>query len=246
MESLFETVKVSYFNRLADIAAESRQNDEAKNEARLSILAHLQRLHDDSGDSYIRECYTIAALRGIAVNGGSEFAPFVRRIAHDNTFLTRDVAIRALAKVGDSSDIPLLLQYAGESYKHEARIAAEAALYLTDDVLATAQQLVDSNSDENVKLALSRLSTSAPEKATEICLQLLSNKRDAIRKIAIVYLVFLLEDDELERTLEAQLLEGSYYNARCWLDRVLYAPEPIRSAFREELMSEVTIPASRP
>ena len=59
------------------------------------------------------------------------------------------------------------------------------------------------------------------------------------RTKAVSYLAGICSNQELEAVLDAYIRKGAYfYNVVCWLDRYLFAPEPLRSLYREKLMAE--------
>lgn len=238
LETRFERIRQASFARIAD--------EKARGEAeRQKLLDELNTAYAGASDNYIRSIFTKVALEGIAKNGGSEFAPIVRTIVQENDLMTKDAAIKALAVVGDGSDVLMLLDYASKWYRDGASIAAKAALRLTDNLPETARQLIGFGRDEPIKLSLGALAESYPNEAIVECKKLLSHENGTIRKIAVAYLSYLLNATQLANILDALILEKHYYyNVICWIDRLLYAPEPICANYRNELYAECDMASS--
>jgi hypothetical protein len=74
---------------------------------------------------------------------------------------------------------------------------------------------------------------------------LLGHARDGVRLAATALLVHELNRGDLEEAMrQYRARKTFFYDVGCWLDRVLYAPEPLGSAFRRLLLVRLGPPAA--
>jgi len=175
-----------------------------------------------------------AGLEGLARHGERPDAVIAR------TYLTtsRDPDIQAAAakvlrRFGSAEDLAILQPIFMDGYGDHRVVAAEAAL-------AHAQQratalMLNSDSPALVAIALRSLERADLSEIQDMVIGLLRHSNNSIRVKAISYLVERLSPTQLEAVLDGYLEPPYYYNVVCWLDRVLYAPSPLRELFLTEL-----------
>lgn len=97
--------------------------------------------------------------------------------------------------------------------------------------------VLDATEDASVmKVALRALRAFAPD--DERVESLLGFKDDSIRLAALAWVVERYNAARLETILTAYFERGFYYyNVVCWLDRVLYAPPPLRQFYKQRLLA---------
>jgi hypothetical protein len=65
---------------------------------------------------------------------------------------------------------------------------------------------------------------------------LLNHQSEAVRVAAVRQLDILMSPAQLDEVLVDYMSQGTYfYNVVSWLDRLLFAPEPLRQRFRDQL-----------
>jgi hypothetical protein len=176
-------------------------------------------------EKYHLPLFAAAALHGIRLHGDPTDAALVRPWLEDETdaFLTREVAIQALARVGDSGDAALLVRVATASYGPEAEMAAQAALALNGSV--TAGELLESGPELAVIAAHHMVESEGPVQPEELW-RLLNHSFSDVRLVGAAYAAEHQTRDDLESRLTAYMAQPTYYyNVVVILDRALYAPQ---------------------
>jgi HEAT repeat protein len=187
-------------------------------------------------DEFIRSQFARAALLGLAKNGQPSDAELVRPYLAQTDSSLRDIAVSVISRVGDSKDAGALLKIAKESYGGVKQEAAAGALKLSSSPLEVARELMLSNSPEVVRVAFDWMFTQDSRDVREIFDELRDDASDTNRVRALYYLSKRLQRAELEELLNGYLRKGSYYyNVVTWLDRLLYAPPPLRDMFVRDL-----------
>jgi hypothetical protein len=187
--------------------------------------------------------YIASALGGIATHGRPEDIQIARRyleesIQHDNSYLYKDIqleSIRIIERFGDASNTEILIKIALDNHGELQKTAASAALKLNPGVDGVARTLLECNNSTLAELAIKSLLSENSEEAKQLLEPFLS--KDVNFRIKVVaYFAKCCTKGELEQLL-LRYLKGSYYyfHVVCWLDRLLYAPSPIREGFVREL-----------
>lgn len=196
-------------------------------------------------DDYVRSRYAASALAALAANGTSEDARLARKVLGDKR-LTKSgeavpEAIAVLRRFGDASDVELLLNVASDGPVASRKPATEAALGLSPGVGGVAPRLLESQDVSTVRAALRSLRGEDADQVGEMVRDLLKSGSEGIRLASAALLAEIFEwAHGLEVLLNGYLEESTYfYNVVCWWDRVLYAPEPLRGAYRRLLTAQL-------
>jgi hypothetical protein len=224
----FDRIREQWIDRFAEGGLEKSgfTLDEAKNTARMILDTQIK----EDTQRFIRQTYAAGALAAIAEHGAAEDAPFVRRFLHST--LEGDVAIRALKRVGDKSDVPALIQIAQKQYDQTKELAAAQAVRLSDEPAAIIQTFSESNSPELVRFALATMSEVGDESSRMRAIALLRHENVAVREVAADFVIKLSGKEELTALLDSYVQGGYYYyNVMAAIDRALYCRlEPVEQA----------------
>lgn len=187
-------------------------------------------------DIFIHDSLVAIALDAIAVHGKSSDVIFGRRYLNAERTETRIAAIKILSQFGDMSDCGPLLQLTKAESKSIRRPAARAALKLSDRSDSVIYALLASDDPLLVEIVLATLEAKDARKFMHTLKGLLQHKLDSIRVLTVACLHRLCSRKTLEKILDEYHENKFYfYNVICWLDRILYAPAPLREYFGREL-----------
>jgi hypothetical protein len=156
-------------------------------------------------------------------------------------FITTDryetAAIRIVLQGGDASDVEALIEIARSRSGEDRTLALEGIKRLSSDHIRVAKELlVTSGNREVQRLGLFFVRQSPDSVAIPLLAELLSHGDDVLRAASISELESRVDYEGLVDMLAAYTNRPSYYyNVVTWLDRLLYAPEPLRSYYGEEL-----------
>jgi HEAT repeat protein len=190
-------------------------------------------------DEFIKSQFTKAALFGLAKNAQPADAELARPyLAREDSSL-RDLAVTVISKVGTPEDASALLEVAKEAYGGVQAEAAAGALKLSTNPLEAARALMVSNNPEVVRVAFGWMFAQQSEDVRKTFDELLHGSNDKNRVRALYYLSKRLQPEELEELLKDYIgKETYYYNVVTWLDRILYAPSPLKNMFIRDLQEE--------
>lgn len=190
-------------------------------------------------DEFVRSRFTRAAVFGLAKNAQPGDAELVRPyLAHGDKGL-RDAAVAVIAKTGNSDDVAALTKIAAEPYGDAQAEAAAGALKLSGSALGVARELLVSSSHESAKVAFRWMLTHDSSEVRKIFEDLLDDKEETNRLRALQYLSKHLQAQGLEELLKDYMNRATYYyNVVTWLDRLLYAPAPLKRKFVSDLGRE--------
>lgn len=147
----------------------------------------------------------------------------------------RGAALEIISRYGDASDVEAVLRLVKHSYDEIPAKAAIVALKLSPRPMDVVRELVNATSSDAVEVAFRWLLDQPLGQTKQFCIDLLGEPDDANRVRALFCLSKKLEYNELENLLKDYVQRDSYfYNVVCWLDRILYAPAPLREMFLRE------------
>lgn len=227
LDSAFENVKANSTSRL-----------------RAKLGPHFDELTEyyrkPNVDKNIRNSFTAAAIAVLAQHGEAPDIGYGRRfLANKDPVVSRE-AIKIIEKFGDKSDAAELFKVAkGEVSENRAR-AVRAILKVTPGVSEISLILAKSEEAPVVRMALDAIAKADINVLQENCLDLILGENEEIRLLALAHLLRVSSRDFLRATLIAYVARDTYYyNVVCWLDRVLYAPEPLQSGYKHQLLSRI-------
>ena len=114
--------------------------------------------------------------------------------------------------------------------------AAAGALKLSSNPLEVARVLMLSNTPEVVRVAFDWMFIQDSPEVRKIFDELLGDGNGTNRVRALYYFSKRLQSADLEELLKEYIRkETYYYNVVTWLDRLLYAPSPLRDMFARDL-----------
>ena len=190
---------------------------------------------EKGGDDYVRDRFVAAALAGLAESGEPGDVVIARQYLERGDAV-RVEAVRILSRFGEASDADTLFSIARTSYGQLKEHAAKAAIKLLPGSDGALRLLLEGEDRILMKLAVNALLDEDPEKVGLLLEPLLDRKDDNIRLVALTYFLRRYSDEQLEQLLHQYLDKPSYYyNIVCWLDRILFAPPPLKDHFRREL-----------
>ena len=180
--------------------------------------------------------FAAAGLSALAMNGnGSDRELIIPFLDHESDRV-RIAAITALRRVGTPQDTELALQIAEEASDEVAAEAAKTALALAPGEAGSAIRLLKSGKSALVRLAILSLLDCNPRKVWPQIENRLYDEDEEIRKLICAYAIKKLPAKRLAKLLDAYLAkERYYYNVVYFLDRALYAKDPLRKLFIKEI-----------
>ena len=240
----YRELALDYFNKVSDrirydlddrfeaLKQKSAEKLGVQHRVSAEQVVELSREHDD----FIRTRFTSAALAGFAMHGESQDVQIGRLYLMESDHHVRLEAIRIIERFGDASDVEALIGIAKDSYGELKELAANVALKLAPRIDGAASALLQTEDPTLVGLSFKSLMNEPPTEVQPILEPLLGSKNDNIRIKVLAYFVKRYLEDELVQLL-SRYFERShyYYDVVCWLDRVLYAPPPLKEMFVYEL-----------
>lgn len=198
-------------------------------------------------EEYTWQLFISAALAGLVINGTQSDVIYARKYLLEPPASSgllsgpryRKEAVELLARFAEKADSETLRQIVAESYPPMRQIAARALLKLAHGVNEMSRQLLSSTDHEISSLTMESLARHGGKTARKILEDCLKNDDDSTRLTALKVLTRRMNRRDLEALLERYIAKCAYfYDVICWIDRLLYAPQPLRAAYREQLESK--------
>lgn len=187
---------------------------------------------------FLLSLHAEAAVAALAENGGPDDVRFATAFLLNARYIVDPKpAIRLISGFGQTQDAITLLTYAERAYGADAVEAARGAVRLSPGPGGAVARLLASSNDDLIREGLRAMQGTEKEHVISASDSLLAHPRDKIRLAATALLVAELEPADLANVMQQYRTRTTYfYDVGCWLDRVLFAPEPLRTAFRRLLL----------
>lgn len=242
----YRALALDYFHEMADIIRDDLNNNFQRIKgALIERLKYVEAAEEmlagiEKFDEMIKMRFTEAALGSLAIHGNPNDIHAARRCLLNTWAQVQLPAIQVVAKFGDESDVGILLEIAGKNYGEIAELAAKAAVRLSSGNRDAAIKLIESQKNDLIITGLKSIRGEDPNTQLNILEPILESSDTNKRRKVLAHLVKILSDEQLGDLL-ARYLERDYYYFQvvCWLDRVLYSPEPLREMFMKSLESEI-------
>lgn len=188
----------------------------------------------------------IAALAALGTHGVGKDVDIGR---HYLTSTDHDViyeAVRIMERLGQPSDAAALTDIArSNAHNYVGPLAARVAVKLSPGIGGAATALLATENPVLAQIAVNALLNEDNVAAGELLGPYLYNTNGGVRVKALAFFVKRCSIEELEKLLAEYPnhpdLQTYYYNVICHLDRVLYAPEPLKDFFRHKIESELDL-----
>lgn len=192
-------------------------------------------------ENFTRAELTVAALTALAENGEPDDILIGRKYLTNSDDDIAYEAVRIVERLGSAADAEALVEVARRnSYSRLGSYAARVALRLSPGIDGAAPSLVMSDSSDLVQAAVTAILDEDRTRVTELIKPLLYHSRDGVRLKTLAFFVKRFTEEELEALLTEYTQATHYfYNVVCHLDRVLYAPPPLRELCRQDIESEL-------
>ncbi|WP_196523071.1 DUF4062 domain-containing protein [Nostoc commune] len=194
-------------------------------------------LNNTEIDEFVKNKFIVAALSGLAMHGNTDDIYWGRRYILESKTLpdVRLEAVKIIERLGDNSDTNTLISVIKDSYGELQELAARASLKLSPGIDGAASALLETGDRILVKLAIEALMNEDKLKVSKLLEPMLNNENQFLRVQVLVYFIRNCSTDELEQILSRYIKKPQYfYNVIYWLDRILYAPSPIKEMFKLE------------
>jgi HEAT repeat protein len=192
-------------------------------------------------EDFIQSQFTEAALSGLVANGESADIRFGRQYLANDRQSIKLKAVRIVSKFGTEEDVPSLLEIWRDSWGDARDEAGSAALRLSKQPFEVAQEFIRSTHERAVREAFDWLYGQDSAEVMDLFAELLESESATDREKALYFFSKRLDEKSLSALLEGQFDKGTYYyNVVTWLDRLLYAPEPLPDFSRRQLEREAT------
>lgn len=188
-------------------------------------------------DDFVKSNYTTAALSGLALHCEQRDLLIGRHYLQETTTQNYgDAQARAaeiVGKFGDKSDVPLLLSVIEKLQGDKKESLLRIAVKLSPEI---ARELMCVDDTSTAKFAASFLVEAKDPEIGNMLEGLLNDENKPKREMALSFLFKIYNSDRLLQLLDSYLSRRSYfYNVVCWLDRLLFAPEPLNQIYRDQL-----------
>lgn len=233
-----------FSNRASTLRGDVRDNFSRIREQSISELYEqlgaradevVERFGGDIGE-FVVSNFLAAALNVLAEKGDLSDADLARAFLANGNNNVRLAAFRVISRFGNHDDAVRLAEIAKTEYGNVKRTAAIAAITLAPGIDGIIPTLLNSDDADLVGLAMQNLGADADDRAMAFIEKLFRSTNDLVRAKAVASYVRLQKPEALDRSLAGYIAKGYYYyNVVCWLDRVLYAPSPLRDYFLAEL-----------
>jgi hypothetical protein len=171
-----------------------------------------------------------AAMSGLAENGDATHLRHARRFLESGTRELRSHSLALIARAGDASDVPALLEVVREQRGELRETAAQAALDLTEEPLQTAKELIKTGDTSLIYMALDAYDDTEERQVFEELFPLLRDDSMGTRNVVTRWLIKRLTRRQLELLPSIYGRGQYYYSVQVLIDRALYAPSWARGA----------------
>jgi hypothetical protein len=171
-----------------------------------------------------------AAMSGLAENGDATHLRHARRFLESGTRELQAHSLALIARAGDASDVPALLEVVREQRGELRETAAQAALDLTEDPLQTAKELIKTGDTPLIYMALDAYEDIEEHQVFEELFPLLRDDSMGTRNVVTRWLIKRLTRHQLELLPGIYGRGQYYYSVQVLIDRALYAPSWARGA----------------
>jgi hypothetical protein len=183
---------------------------------------------------FITEKFAAGSLAALAAEPTTEDVVAARRFLNHSRL--RLVALGIVASKGTAMDVKDLIDIARSTYGGERTLALDGVQRLSTNRLETAKSLVALEGRDMKLAALSLVRDQPNEDALPFLEELLSHEDGSVRVVALGQLWRRVDRDALEAVLRKYIDQGTYfYDVVAWLDRLIYAPEPVSAYYQMEL-----------
>jgi hypothetical protein len=187
-------------------------------------------------DDFIRSQFVECVLNALAVHGQPSDIQFGREYLTSDSISVKLAAVRIVCRFGTVDDSATLLQIANDAWGEVRDEAGLGALRLSPHPFAVAKDLVKNQSDKLVQAGFKWLYSQGSKEVENFFKALLNSESDVNRVRSVYYFSKHLRRKALAHLLEDQFEKTPcYYNVVTWLDRLLYAPRPLKRSFSGEL-----------
>ncbi|MPZ17397.1 MAG: DUF4062 domain-containing protein [Luteitalea sp.] len=178
------------------------------------------------------------AIAALALDSTRDDVAVARQLLTNDR--TRSAALEIIAANGDASDVQRLLEIARTSFGDDRITALKGIRRLASDRLATAKVLIAAETRDMRRAALALVRDVDDAEVVRFLKELLSHDDEEARLTAVALLRMRLENAQLLELLRDYIGKGTYYyNVVTWLDRLLYAPEPMSGYYATKLDGEL-------
>jgi hypothetical protein len=248
----FETLHSQHFRdrevtiRRRFLREQGRANEAGANTAiidqKVKEAISIQRTSEQGFVEFVRSRFVAAALAGLVKNGEPSDISYARK------FLLRKAgeyygdiqvqAIKLIQRFGSKEDSDSLLEIARKSHGELKTQAIKTALQLSPGIDGCPRQLLAGDDADGFRLAVNSLDTVAWADVKPLLFPYLAAEGNSKRLDVLRCFVRRCEPAELNTLLQEYMAQGRYFYAVvCWLDRILFAPPPLKEAYLRDLQS---------
>jgi gas vesicle protein len=248
LDERFETLREQYFSSMIPSLEKSMSKElrdlpvSVQEEAIKTAVKELREGEDQDLRESVRRRYVAAALSGIVSHCEPQDLQIARRyLTESRPDYYGNVeanAVKIIARLGDLSDVPPLVSLAQQMHGRAKQILLKTALALSPETKELAYQLLQDDSPDIFELGINSLTEVGDAERKSILEKVLFDNDALKRKRAVALLAETCTREELQQLLEKYIERNRYfYNVVCWLDRHLFAAEPLRQIYAEQLRS---------
>jgi HEAT repeat protein len=189
-------------------------------------------------DDFIIGQFKTSAYRILLEKGGAKILPQVRDLIETDDYKLRRICIQILNKYGSQKDSQFLFNLAfKKEYTSHKDLTIISALNLDKKgKYKILEQLLKSDEASFIKVAIAFAQKNKKKLDDEKIFSLLDFKDDQTRVLTVAYIDAHTNKKEKEEIIKKMYTQSHYYyNAICWLDRLVYSPSKFQEFYKEEL-----------
>jgi hypothetical protein len=200
-----------------------------------TVAAKFKQDYDDADlNTFIAQQFTEKAIAVLATDSTPEDIAIARQLLDNDR--TRSAALEIIEANGDARDVERLLDIVRVTFGDDRNTALRAIRRWTTDRLATAKILIAAEGRDLRRGGLAMLREIDDSDALPFLEALISHEDEEIRFTAVALLRLRVDRPRLEELLRNYFGKGTYYyNVVAWLDRLLYAPQPMSDYYTTKL-----------
>jgi len=189
-------------------------------------------------EGFLIDQFKIAALKVILKYGNSKDVPIVKTLLNSDSYEIKKLCVKIIETYGSQRDSLILLDFALTASINDDTAIMGSLLLDKNGKYKIIEKIFDSQKYALMKKAIAfslKFKRPIPPK---IVSSLLFCDDDEVRVYAVALINKIQTIKENQELLKKYTTKESYYyNVVCWLDRILYAPSPLRKKFEETLQT---------
>ncbi len=236
----FDRWKKTIYEDLADNFAKRKGILMERGAKRLNISVKKLEEAFSKYDDFIIGQFKTSAYKILLEKGNAKILPQVRELIEMDEYKIRRICIQILNKYGSQKDSQFLLNLALKpEYTSHRDLTVISALNLdAKGKYKILEQILKSDEVSFIKIAIAFAQKNNKKIDDKKLFELLDFKDEQTRALTVAYIDAHTNKKEKEEIIKKMHSQSHYYyNAICWLDRLIYSPSKFQEFYKKELKS---------